>query len=210
MNPMQTNHPVALSILLNEELYFLDDASQTQPLDTVKTEPITTVEPILDDLPKEQIKELVPETLQIPVLPVKEELQQEQPVIASKPVFSYLGENNKYILIVVKESVKEFINQDELGFLLKILAAKKWELKDIAIINTEKYSTLNFDDLKDYFACSKILTFGINLTSLNIAGAVANKTLTYKDVKVLGTWTLAQLEKDVSKKTIYWNELKTF
>lgn len=186
MNPLQTDHPLALSVLINEEIYVFPESAVNIP----------EVQPA-----KASIEE---STSPDPVV------EESKEVIKVKPEFTYLGDNNKYILVIVKEPVKEFVNQEELVFLLKILAAKKWELKDIAIINIEKYSNLDFDDLKDYFACSRILTFGINPASLNITGASANKTLDFKGVKILGTWTLKQLEKDVSKKTVYWNELKNF
>lgn len=186
MNPLQTDHPLALSVLLNEEIYIFPETKIS--LIDEKAIEVLTEESITQNIINEEPKN----------------------VLKSRPAFAYLGDNNKYILIIVKEPVKEFVNREELAFLLKILAAKKWELKDIAIINTEKYSSLDFDDLKDYFACSKILTFGINPVSLKIIGASANKTLDFKGVKILGTWTLAQLEKDTSKKTVYWNELKNF
>lgn len=181
MDSLKTNHPLALSFLFNEELYVLNDGTAINE------------EIIQNSAPAE-----------IPVL--------EEPVLkkAEKPIFEYIGENNKYILIIVKDPTQKFLNAKELEFLLKILSAKKLNLKDIAIINTETYDSLDFEDLKEYFALSKILTFGINPASLNTSGITANKAGEYKGVKILGTWTLAQLEADVKKKTTYWNELKNF
>lgn len=194
MNSLNTNDPIALSILINEELYFLKD------IESLKVENST----------QENIVPVIEKT----IIPTTEVIKNQVSEPASKPLtppyYNYLGDNNKYLLVVVKSPNDEYLNSKELEFLLKILAAKKLELKDIAIINTEKYTTLEFDQLKDYFALSKILTFGINPLSLNITGITANKTGTYKGVKVLGTWTLAQLDADVKKKTTYWNELKNF
>lgn len=187
MDSLKTNHPLALSFLFNEDLYVLkDDVS----INETSLENSTTAE--VPGLEK-------PEPVTIPKLQTVE-----------KPVFEYIGDNNKYILIIVKDPLQQFLNAKELEFLLKILSAKKLGLQDIAIINTETYEALNFNDLKEYFALSKILTFGINPVSLNISGITANKTGEYNGVKILGTWTLAQLESDVKKKTIYWNELKNF
>lgn len=181
MDSLKTNHPLALSFLFNEDLYVLkDDASINDTI--VENSTATT----------------------IPALETPEEQKVE------KPIFEYIGDNNKYILVIVKDPTQKFLNAKELEFLLKILSAKKLDLKDIAIINTESYDSLDFNDLKEYFALSKILTFGINPASLNTQGITANKAGEYKGVKILGTWTLAQLESDVKKKTIYWNELKTF
>jgi hypothetical protein len=194
MDSLNTNDPIALSILINEELYFLNDI---EPL-KVENSTQEIISPVIEKpitLSAEAVKNLVSEPVSKPL---------------SQPFYNYLGDNNKYLLVVVKSPNDEYLNSKELEFLLKILAAKKLELKDIAIINTEKYAALDFDQLKSYFALSKILTFGINPVSLNISGITANKTGTYKGVKVLGTWTLAQLDADVKKKTTYWNELKNF
>lgn len=181
MDSLKTNHPLALSFLFNEELYVLNDGTT--------------------------INEEVIQNSTVTEISVLAEPEVKKP---EKPVFDYIGENNKYILIIVKDPVQQFLNAKELEFLLKILSAKKLDLKDIAIINTETYGSLDFKDLKEYFALSKILTFGINPASLNITGITANKAGEYNGVKILGTWTLAQLEADVKKKTTYWNELKTF
>jgi hypothetical protein len=194
MDSLNTNDPIALSILINEELYFLNDIEQLK----VENSTQEIISPVIEKpitLSAEAVKNLVSEPVSKPL---------------SQPFYNYLGDNNKYLLVVVKSPNDEYLNSKELEFLLKILAAKKLELKDIAIINTEKYAALDFDQLKSYFALSKILTFGINPVSLNISGITANKTGTYKGVKVLGTWTLAQLDADVKKKTTYWNELKNF
>ena len=93
---------------------------------------------------------------------------------------------------------------------MKILAAKKLELKDVAIINTEKHSSLNFNDLKAFFAFSKVITFGINPQILQIEGAVANKKSIFKETQILGTWSLAILQQDEKKKAIFWDMLKSF
>ena len=93
---------------------------------------------------------------------------------------------------------------------MKILAAKKLELNDVAILNIEKYQNLNFTILKDFFACSKIITFGINPAVLQITGIIANKKSIFNDTPILGTWDLPKLQQDVNKKTIFWNELKVF
>jgi len=181
MDSLKTNHPLALSFLFNEELYIIND-DVTINDESSQNSTVAEIAVVENTAPK------TPE----------------------KPVFEYIGENNKYILIIVKDPVQQFLNAKELEFLLKILSAKKLDLKDIAIINTETYDALDFRDLKEYFALSKILTFGINPAALNITGITANKTGEYNGVKILGTWTLAQLEADVKKKTTYWNELKTF
>lgn len=187
MNDLQSNDLMALSFLINEEIY------------CIKDEIILPKENLIPQKIEVKIEEVIPQVI-----------AEEVPSVQKVTDFRYLGENNKYILIVVKEPSFDFLKQDDLGFLLKILAAKKLELKDVAIINTEKNQDLNFDDLKAFFAFSKIITFGINPQILQIEGAVANKKSIFKDTPVLGTWSLAILQQDVKKKGIFWDQLKTF
>ena len=181
MENLQTDNLMALSFLIDEEIYAVKSEFQNSA-------------PVMEVLSPEKEEIPIPEVTIIP--PQKD--------------FLYLGDNNKYILIIVKEPAVDFLKRDDLAFLVKILSAKKLELNDVAIINTEKNGPIEFDTLIDFFACSKIITFGINPTSLQITGAVANKKSTFKNTPILGTWDLAKLQQDVSKKTTFWNEFKTF
>lgn len=200
MDSLNTAHPLALSILLNEDLYVIE------PVETIQNTEVITAH-------KEEPKIAVENKTVIPVLqnvPVEAQEQAKPQAVSSKPVFNYLGDNNKYLLIIVNDTTHQFINDKDLAFLLKILAAKKLDLHDIAILNTHNYTDLTFKDLKDYFACNKILTFGINPKLLQIQGITANKAGEFDGVKILGTWALPLLDTDVKKKTVYWNELKNF
>ncbi|MBU2267770.1 MAG: hypothetical protein KKB15_06585 [Bacteroidetes bacterium] len=109
MNPLQSNDFIALSLLINEEIYSVrEDKDRPKVIETS------------NDEPKELDKEIES---------VNEEVEKG---------FNYLGENNKYILIIVKEASANFLQPNDLSFLLKILVAKKLELNDVAILNLEK------------------------------------------------------------------------
>ncbi|MEO5911139.1 MAG: hypothetical protein ABIP95_09645 [Pelobium sp.] len=184
MNQLQTDHPIALSLLLNEEIY---------------------------SVPEEQVA--IKKNIPVPVAPIKIEATVKEEIIPLIPVkksFEYLGDNNKYLLIVVNEPSVAFLKKDDLGFLLKIMAAKKLELADVAIINLHKNEGADYTALKDFFGFNKIITFGINPKILKIDSAVANKKSVYNNTPILGTWDLNKLQIDQEKKTIFWNELKTF
>lgn len=194
MNPLQTNDLIALSLLLDEEIYVLNDEIKTAPKQapTDSTPEVKTIEPA----PTNEVKTTV--------------VQKTTPPPIEQKSFDYLGENNKYILVIVNNPTEKFLNATDLGFLTKIMGAKKWTLDDVAIVNMAKYEKLDFENLKSFFACSKIVTFGFNPAVLNIDGAVANKKSMYKNVAVLGTWDLPKLQDDVAKKTVFWNQLKEF
>jgi hypothetical protein len=200
MDSLNTANPLALSILLNEDLYVIEPVETTQYTEDI-------------NLKKEESKIVEPNKTVIPVLhstTVESQEMAKPQAPVNKPSFNYLGDNNKYLLVIVNDKTYQFINDKDLAFLLKILAAKKLDLHDIAILNNDSYEALTFADLKDYFACNKILTFGIDPKSLQIQGITANKAGEFEGVKILGTWALPLLDTDVKKKTIYWNELKNF
>jgi hypothetical protein len=196
MKNLQTNDLMALSFLIDDEIYLTNDERAT----------IVAKE---DSRPTEK-EEIIENKIPILVAEKEEILSIPAPIADSNKDYKYLGENNKYILIIVKEPEADFLKPTDLTFLLKILAAKKLVLDDVAIINTEKNGALDFDNLKDYFACNKIITFGIDPKLLQITTAVANKKSIFKNTPILGTWDLQKLQLDPKKKGIFWDELKTF
>lgn len=218
MNQLQTDNLIALSLLLDEDIYVLNDLPQNkiaQPAikktlevleasENKKTNPIPEIPKLEQPIIAAHLPQPIP-TVTIPKIE-----QQNAPVQTKNDNFNYLGENNKYVLIVVNNENEKFLSKLDLAFLVKIMGAKKWTLEDVAIVNMAKYTNLNFEDLKAFFACSKIVTFGFNPTVLNIFGAVANQKSMYKNVAVLGTWDLAKLQNDGAKKTVFWNQLKEF
>lgn len=204
MNNLQSNDLMALSFLINEEIYLIKGEVINNSNAFIQSEIEKKVEDVLVKVEETKSDETKSKDKIEQVLNEKV-VQKNQ-----TPDFKYLGENNKYILIIVKEPGFDFLKQEDLGFLLKILAAKKLELKDVAIINIENHNSLNFINLKAFFACNKIITFGINPQILQIESAVANKKSLFKETSILGTWDLAKLQQDVKKKAIFWDELKSF
>src|SRR5690606_26596124 len=85
-----------------------------------------------------------------------------EPVATSPVSFSYLGENNKYFLILVDQPGEEHIHKESLADLEKILKAMKLEVRDTAIVNLAGFPGADFQQLKDFFACSKVVLFGIS------------------------------------------------
>ncbi|HEX7367490.1 MAG TPA: hypothetical protein VF273_10365 [Pelobium sp.] len=210
MNQLQTDNLIALSLLLDEDIYVLNDLPKSET-SAVAMEAVEE----LPELPKAAANPPVVPSLSPPTIAAKEVVipkieEQEKPAPAKSEGFEYLGENNKYILIIVDNANEKFLSKTDQAFLTKIISAKKWSLEDVAIVNKANYAKLDFDELKAFFACNKLITFGFNPTALNIVGALANQKSMYKNVAVLGTWDLAKLQMDVSKKTIFWNQLKEF
>jgi DNA polymerase III psi subunit len=124
------------------------------------------------------------------------------------PVFNYLGENNKFMLILVNEDVFEHIDPKNLDTLNSILLAKKMELRDVAIVNLKNHSNYNFDLLKQFFSSSSMVLFGINPANLILNEISANHIALVNGVRILATFNFDEMRDDESKKRMFWNEMK--
>lgn len=191
MNNLQTQHPIALSLLINEDIYLLKKTALTV---TDRFLPKLTIEKTAEVTPT------IPPKTQPTTIPT---LTQN-----SKPNYKYVGENNKSILILVNETDFEILNNADMLALNKLLGARKLEQKDVAILNIQKNNYLNFKQLKEFFGFNKLLLFGINPKDLAISGIVANQICHFEGVPILGTWHLKIMLLDEKKKLTFWAELK--
>ncbi|UKJ07299.1 hypothetical protein [Solitalea lacus] len=129
----------------------------------------------------------------------------------SSGAFDYLGENNKYILVLVKYPNSKHIPDKDKEFLLKIIGALKLGLEDVAILNYAHFASADLQMLKDYFSCNKIIAFDLAPTApifknLNIQDFA---TTAFNGVSIMRTPdSLAIIEADKNKKMVLWNALK--
>jgi hypothetical protein len=139
-----------------------------------------------------------------PIIPVVEKVEAPPQKIA----YNYLGENNKYLLVLLNDPAYEFCSPKTLEALTNMLKPKKLELKDIALVNLAKHADVTFQSLKDYFACSKMVLFGINPAEVGIKRITSNQISPFEGVKVLASYSFAEMEEDVAKKRTFWTEMK--
>jgi hypothetical protein len=125
--------------------------------------------------------------------------------------YNYLGENNKYILILIDQSLKrEIIAAKDLLLLEKTLAALKLELRDVAIVNLQQCEALHFKSLKEFFSCNKVLGFGIELAKIGIEKEVAiNTVFRIEDCPFLLASSLEELSNNQAQKVIWWSAMKS-
>ena len=75
---------------------------------------------------------------------------------------SFLGKNEKKILVLVNESDTTFLPVTDLNFLISILSACKITMADIALVNFDKNREINYNILMKDFEPASVLLFGIN------------------------------------------------
>ncbi len=124
--------------------------------------------------------------------------------------YNYLGENNRYFLILIQDENSPGMDGGHQEMLLKIMKAKGMEMRDLAILNLAKYPDASFIRLKEFFSCNKLLMFGINPTRIGLPPFGSNKSLVHENVKVLASFGLDEMSKSVDKKKEFWAVMKDF
>lgn len=189
-NPLLSTNSAVLTALLGSDVYHISEAtSQLEQAGLIANEPTVA----------------------------KQEIASEQVVIRSteqalKTIhYNYLGENNKYILILIDQPLKnEIIAAKDLLLLEKTLAALKLELRDVAIVNLQQCEELHFKSLKEFFSCNKVLGFGIELAKIGIEKEVAiNTAFRIEDCPFLLASALEELSNNQAQKVIWWSAMKS-
>lgn len=132
---------------------------------------------------------------------------EDLPISAS---FEYVGDNNKYFLVLHDDKIHTRINPVHQEMLLKVMAAKKFELRDLAIVNVNRYPGVKFDALKKFFSCTRVVMFGINTSEIGLKVPKLNKEQIIDNVKTLATYSLEDMRNSADKKREFWNEMKAF
>ena len=124
--------------------------------------------------------------------------------------FDYLGENNKYFLLLVDYPGHKVMAPKELEALQSILTAKKMTLSDVAIMNIGANPKASLQQLKAFFACSKVVLFGLEPQSFSLPPLSSNLISEYEGVQFLNTFNFSEMLENVEKKKIFWNVMKGF
>jgi len=133
--------------------------------------------------------------------------------IAESPQLHWLGENKRNISIVLNDADNVFIGEKELQFLSNILAACKFNVSDVAIINLAK-TPANFEQIIETAKSRFVLLFGIDEKKFPLPqplGLFENKLMNH--VSCLNSPPLESMMQPTSEakalKTKLWHELKT-
>lgn len=132
------------------------------------------------------------------------------PATPTLPAFDYLGENNRFFLLLVNEPGQQYLDPVHREALTKILQAKGLELKDVAILNLHHHPDTNFSQLHAFFSCSKVCLFGIDPQQLQLPAFPSNEPGLFEEVRVLTTFGLQELLQTQHKKVAFWNAMKNF
>lgn len=198
MSNLLTQNSNALRLLMTEDLYILPENEQLIPAKAEQAPEISSqkVNDIqVPEIPAPQAKEVFPQKAAEP-----EKIRE----------FSYLGENNKYFLILFNEPNQKDISSTQKETLLKIMSAKGLELRDLAVLNLNQYPGVNYTDLKEFFSFNKIVLFGIDPQQISLPSQSSNQVVKLENAKILCTYSIDEMIKDTTKKREFWNVMKDF
>jgi hypothetical protein len=199
MSNLLTQNSNAIRLLMTEDLYILPEKEQVQKINAAS-------HPEINDKVADAYAQTV---VGIPVQESKELIEKTVKTKALKE-FTYLGENNKYFLILFNEPNQKDISSIQKETLLKIMSAKGLELRDLAVLNIHQYPGVQFDDLREFFSFNKIVLFGIDPQQIALSSQSANQVIKIESAKVLSTYSIDEMIKDTTKKREFWNVMKDF
>jgi hypothetical protein len=99
--------------------------------------------------------------------PVKKAQKTENPVHFPARPYPYLGKNMRQVTFLVNYSAGDFMPDGEFIFLQKMLAACKYGMDDVALVNTAKIS-YDFAELRIQFQPRIIFLWGITPQSVSL------------------------------------------
>ncbi|MND38676.1 hypothetical protein D3C80_293850 [compost metagenome] len=189
-----TNEATALVTLLTETLYKVDNWNTDSGNNYTDKQSVVVVSE--------------PENISTPAGNSTQVVQEQ----ASTPTyFDYLGENNKYVLVLVNYPDSKHITDKDKEFFLKVISALKLTIEDVAVLNYAHYASTDINALKEYFSCSRIITFGVPQSSAvfrNVNMQDYSVTNVYGISLLPASDTLRIIESDKNKKIVLWNALK--
>ena len=122
---------------------------------------------------------------------------------------NFLGDNKRQILLVVNNFDVPFLPDNELDFLLGILAACKLNMADIAIVNLNRTEPAEHKSLPEFFRAEVVMLFGIEATALNLPFKIPHfQVQLFKNKRYLFAPALMILQSDVNQKRKLWQALK--
>ncbi|MXV16938.1 hypothetical protein [Hufsiella ginkgonis] len=182
-----TTDPFALRTLMTEDLYQLHEPAPAAIMEVAAAaeKPVPHAAAAAD----------------IPAVSAKQEA-------AFAPSFNYLGENNRFFLLLVNEPGHMHADAKTIDTLTLILKGKQLEVRDIALLNLAGHPQARFADMKSFFMCSKMVIFGIDPTATGLPPTPGNTITVHEGVKVLATYSIKEMQADEQKKRAFWAEMK--
>lgn len=141
------------------------------------------------------------------LIDLKNEREPEEKTITTS--FATLGNNSKQIVIIVNSDETLYLPDDQLNFLLGILAACNLTMEDVAILNIKKNKSVNYKTLAKELKPQKLFLFGVNPDQIELPLDFPNyQVQPYNNQVYLTAPLLSNFKDNKTEKTKLWNCLK--
>jgi hypothetical protein len=185
-------NPAALHFIMQDDLFFLNTDKKLYENKVITAAPEVT--PV----------ENTPPIAEAPVI----EIVAEVAVVEQPMEFKYMGKKRKDFLVLVHYPELEFIHATHLTALENILKRKGYEIDDVAIFNTAKHATANFEAITAYFKPQKMLVLGKNALPQGISPLVLNVPQQLAGFAALYSFSFDEMMDNNDHKKAFWEQMK--
>ena len=121
---------------------------------------------------------------------------------------SYLGDNNKNILVLVNEATAKYLPEKQLNFLVSVLTACQLSLADTAIVNVAGKNT-DYETITAKLKAKVVLLFNVPPIDIRLPlDFPFFQVQKFREQTYVYSPSLAEVEKDVQMKKQLWAALK--
>jgi hypothetical protein len=120
----------------------------------------------------------------------------------------FLGENQKNILILIKNPTAAYLSDDSFNLLSNILNACKLGILDIALVNVSNYENVSFETFQQQSQAKYGILFGVDPATIQLEPLPLYKTILVNGINCLAAEDLAHIGADKTKKGALWIGLK--
>ncbi|TDQ07677.1 hypothetical protein [Pedobacter metabolipauper] len=202
-----TTNKEALRLFFTDDIYLVNEP-----------EPVLKAEmnlPVTDEVPVEAVQTTSGYMPAVTVLPVVEAapfvIEAVPPVVEpmkTVPVFKFLGNNKRNILILVNDAENEVSDEKGRELLRKIVKSVNLSANDFALLNYAGYHTADFQMLQSHFSSVLIFAFGVAPEQLGLQGHPENTLVMEGNVKLIFAQELRKLDADQNRKKTLWGSLQ--
>ncbi len=154
-------------------------------------------------LPQSVLQGLFKNTL----IDVEPEHNPEQKI--NTKAFATLGNNRRRILVMVESEETLYLPDEQLNFLMGILAACSLTMEDVAILNIKKNKSVTYKTVANELRSEKVFLFGVTPNEIELPIDFPNYQIQqYNNQMYLTAPTLAHFQDNKIEKTKLWNCLK--
>ncbi|MFD0939250.1 hypothetical protein [Pedobacter boryungensis] len=196
MDNQLTSNAEALRLFFTDDIYLVKDDVQNAFVELVNRSP-DIAQKIEGTSPVKEINDIADLPLVV-----------EEPKPALKKEFKFLGKNQKGILILVNDNENKVSSEQGTELLRKLVKAIELTNSDFALVNYANYVGATFEDLKGFFNCQLVLSFGVGTQQLGLATQALNQLFTVGNTRLIFTSNLHDLNSDQPSKKILWTTLQ--